>query len=169
LGNAHSAGDPIESQVVLITPPGVSLDRNKICYRNNELFYDGRPLELTDYLLCSVEITDHDATWQALPEIKLLWDTWNRVRSKYPINKDEYNQASCELVAALRTSPNIITDDADRIIAKEIIPTMKQGQESINDLFLAAGIDRQLQANLELVADKPLTAMSELDLDSIIG
>lgn len=146
----------LSQQYILVAQSGAIVDKNKVQIIDNKVLYDGRPLERVDYFLFSVEVKTRRDDWHTLPEIKPNYDAWNRMRGLFNPSIEEYNRTAENLMAAIRSSPNLCIRDAERIIEKELIPMLKNSQKYQSALFRTAdieGINQDEQQEIEDFTD----------------
>lgn len=150
-------GEQVQQEYIVVTPSGTPLEKHRVSIFDRRLLYDSRPVDQISYIVFAIEVSNRRSDWRHLPEVKKYFDAWNDARSVYNLPAQKYNQAVTELLRALRTSPNIVPADAERIVRDEIQPLLVLGNDVQSSLFRAAGF------NLDLLETSRSSLESEVD------
>ena len=157
--------EKIQQEYTIVTPSRPPLDKRKLAVTDGRLYLDGKMIDHVNYMVFAVEVSDRRTDWRTLPEIKQHFDAWNNARSIYNLPAEDYNRCVTRLLGALRTSPNIIPIDAERIVKEEIRPLLEMGNEVQESLFRSAGFDVDALMETHWEDNDAMGDFVELDAD----
>lgn len=159
-------GRKVLSQEYIVITPEKGLLSGRLKLVGGQLFRDDKMVENVDYLIFALEVKNHRDDWHRLPEIQPYYEKWNLLRSVFPRQVNEYNEAVGQLLGAIRTSQNIVKFDAERIIKEEILSLLQMGDEIQNPLFVTASLD---STDLKDEVEESLRDFKILDEDVDLG
>jgi len=148
----------------VVMPAGPAIDPAKLTFSGGKLFHDGRVLENRTYMVFAVEVTDKYTAWRTLPDIEPAFKAWNSARGNRNLSTEQYNQTVSALTAAIRNSPTLLPDDAERIIMEELVPLLKRGAEA--DAALYRSMEEAASRGGEVAPEGPTAEDMFHDLDA---
>jgi hypothetical protein len=138
------------THAIIAVPKGGAVDTSKLTVdpSDQKLLLSGQPLQ-QGYCVFSIRKTDQKADFGEIPELK---EKYAAVMAAIRSGKaDEAQQALTAFRLATIASPDLISDDAKRLVAR--------AKQKVDDAFGGGGVSESL-----VDASKPLERLADVDL-----